>query len=518
MSGPARTITTPFGERPLVYADHVASGRPCADIDAAIAALAKDYANPHSEDAELARRTRAAMSEAEARIRRVVNAGPEDMLIACGDGATGAIYRLQQILGVAIAPATRAFLDETLRAALGGEAGRVHEEIARRRPVVFIGPYEHHSNELSWRESLAEIVRIGLDASGGIDFDELEARLSDPAFAGRARIGAFSAASNVTGIRTDTVRLARLLHAHGAILCLDAAASAPYQRIDMHPEDDETARVDAVYLSPHKLPGGPGACGILLLNRALYRNDLPPTISGGGTVRYVTASQHDYIEGAEPRERAGTPGVLQLVRASLALSRIEAEGYDTIERREQAVLKRAFARWTPAAGVEILGPLEPERRLAIVSMNLSARDGTPVHPRLAATALNDLFGIQARAGCACAGPYAHDLLGLDEEATQAARTRVLAGEASARPGWLRIGLHWSLSEAEIDYLIDAVLFIARHGRALSALYRQDVKSGAFRLTEPSARPAGSGANEDDRFAAPFAAAREIIAACRAETV
>lgn len=495
LAGRNSVIETPFGPRSLVYADYVASGRPLATIDAAVDALCDDYANPHTEDSALARSTRTAMRQAEASIRKAVNAAAEDVLVPCGAGATAAIHHLQQILGIACPPATRAFLDEAVRAALGADSARVEAEIARRRPVVFVGPYEHHSNELSWRESLAEVVRIGLDASGGIDLDELETRLADPAYAGRRKIGAFSAASNVTGLKTGVAALARLLHAHGAILCLDAAASAPYARIDMHPVNDPEARIDAVYFSPHKFLGGPGACGILVFDAALYRGDLAPTVSGGGTVRYVTATGHDFIEAAEPRERAGTPGVPQLVRAGHAMALLDAVGYETIEAREHTHLERAFARWQDDERIEILGPPEPERRLAIVSFNLKDAHGRRVPPRLVATLLSDLFGIQARSGCACAGPYGHDLLGLGEQESEAARQAVLAGDAGARPGWCRVSLHWVLDEDELDYLIEAICFLALHAPDFAELYSEDRASGAWRLhsePEPALMPDAAG--------------------------
>jgi len=417
-------IEGPFGPRPLVYADFVASGRGLEEIDREIAQLQANYANPHTEDSALARRTRAAMAAAERNIRAALNAGPEDVLLPCGAGASEAVYRLQQILGLACPPASRAFLNEAARAAGVSEA--LEAEIARRRPVVFVGPYEHHSNELSWRESVAEVVRIGLDASGGLDFDHLARALKRPEFDGRRKIGAFSAASNVTGLKTDTVRLARLLHAHDAIFCLDAAASAPYQAIDMHPAGDRDARVDAVYFSPHKFLGGPGACGILLFDGALYRRDLAPTISGGGTVRYVTRHAHDFIEAIEPRERAGTPGVLQLIRAARALSLIADVGYDTIERREQAWLKRAFARWGASRRLERVARQRPFVGVAAAGGADDARRRLVAAGRAALEALLD----EAADGGSARGASARDDAGPDSTHDDDAAEGLSAGDAA----------------------------------------------------------------------------------------
>jgi len=278
-------LRTPFGLKPLVYADYAASGRGDRRIEAELERFQAMYANPHTDDSATGREATGWLRRAETMIKQALNAGENDVVLACGSGATGAVSHLQQILGVYEAPATRARLSEDLQAVLGeAEADRVREAMRARTPVVFIGPYEHHSNELTWRESRAEIVRIGLDETGGIDLVELEQALSDPAYRARRKIGAFSAASNVTGVRTDVARLARLLHAHDAILCLDCAASAPYLRMDMNPAEGPDSAPDALYFSPHKFIGGPGACGILAFKSALYRTDLPPTLPGGGTV------------------------------------------------------------------------------------------------------------------------------------------------------------------------------------------------------------------------------------------
>ncbi|WP_306016176.1 aminotransferase class V-fold PLP-dependent enzyme [Oceanicaulis sp. MMSF_3324] len=475
-------LRTPFGLKPLVYADYAASGRGDRRIETELERFQAMYANPHTDDSATGREATGWLHRAEAMIKQALNAGEDDVVLACGSGATGAVSHLQQILGVYEAPATRARLSEDLEAVLGeAEAVRVREEMRARTQVVFIGPYEHHSNELTWRESRAEIVRIGLDEAGGIDLVELEQALSDPAYRARRKIGAFSAASNVTGVRTDVPRLARLLHAHDAILCLDCAASAPYLRMDMNPAEGPESAPDALYFSPHKFIGGPGACGILAFKSALYRTDLPPTLPGGGTVTYVTPDSHDFIGDITARERAGTPGVMQMMRAAFALKALATIGYEEIEAREQAALDRAFERWRACDGIEILGPQDPERRIGIVSFNIRAGAQGILHPRFVATLLNDVFGVQARAGCSCAGPYAHHLLGLDDATTGAHRDAVLSGYAGMRPGWCRLSLHWVMDEAEIDYLIEAVLFVAEQGPKLLPLYDFNAATGAWRM-------------------------------------
>ena len=465
LAGRGARLETPFGSRPLFYADYTASGREQADIEAVMRRLAADYANPHTEDSATGRASNAWMREAERIIKTAVNAGPGDCLIPCAAGATGAIHKLQEILGLAIPPATRA--------ALGGLDSHVPDT------VVFVGPYEHHSNELTWRESLAQTVTIPLSDNGGIDLAALSSALADPRHAGKRKIGAFSAASNVTGVKTDVIALARCLHAHGALLCLDCAASAPYLPIDMHPGGDPEAAIDAVYVSPHKFVGGPGSCGLLLFNGALYPEHLPPTLSGGGTVRYVWPGGHDFIDDIEARERAGTPGLPQLVRAALAL-KLQAEvGHDAIAAREHRALETAFGRWGAHPRIDILGPADPARRIGIVSFNLMTADGDIVPPRLVTLLLNDLFGIQSRAGCSCAGPYGHALLGLDEDETMAIRARVLAGETGARPGWCRVSLHWTMEPDDIDYLVSAVEFLADHADVFRSFYDCDGETGRW---------------------------------------
>ncbi len=471
-------IDTPFGERPMVYCDYTASGRSLLFVERYLQGLLQTYANTHTEDDVTGRSTSRLLREAELAIKRTVNAGPHGRIIACGTGATGAIAKLQQLLGVAIPPATRDLLDRQLGEFLG--EGRATEFQAWRQihqPVVFLGPYEHHSNEISWRQGLATIVPVDLAADGSIDLDHLERLLRDPAHAGRLRIGSFSAASNVTGMRTDVHRIAALLHRHDALACFDYAASGPYVDIDMNPGGD--GWLDAIFVSPHKFLGGPGSSGILVFHDRLYRRELPPSVAGGGTVDYVSPEDHDFIEDIEEREKPGTPGILQTLRAALAFEVKRALTTEVIESRERALLERVFSRWTAADGIDILGNPDPDRRIAIVSFNVRDPRGSYLHPKFVTALLNDLFGIQSRAGCSCAGPYGHRLLGIGLDVSEQYREWVRKGYHGIKPGWCRIGFHFTMDDADADYVIDAVRFVARSGHRFLPLYRFDAMTGAW---------------------------------------
>ena len=496
-------IETPFGRRPMVYCDYTASGRSLRFIERYLQGLLQTYANTHTEDDVTGRSMSRLLHEAEAAIKRAVNAGPGGCIVACGTGATGAIDKLQRILGVALAPATRERIERIEEAALDAEAAAAARRARREQaPVVFLGPYEHHSNEVSWRQGLANVVNVDLGRDGGVDLAHLERLLTDPRWQGRPRIGSFSAASNVTGMRTPVHDIAALLHRHGALACFDFAASGPYVPIDMNPDGAWTERsLDAIFLSPHKFIGGPGASGVLVFNERLYRRDLPPSLAGGGTVDYVSPLDQDFIADIEEREQAGTPGILQTLRAALAFELKAAIGEERIEAIEQALLTRAWRRWSQVEGMEILGSPDPARRIGIVSFNLRDPRGGWLHPKFATALLNDLFGIQSRAGCSCAGPYGHRLLGIDQDTSEQYRAFVREGYHGIKPGWCRVGFHFVMDEAEADYVIEAVAFVAEQGRRFLPLYDFDPLTGQWRhrdfveRVEPLSLAAALGAGE-----------------------
>jgi len=481
--GADATVTTPFGDRLMVYADYTASGRCLGLVERYIQNLQRIYANTHTEDDISGRSMTHLLEQAEGAIKQSVNAGPDGCIICVGSGATGAIDKLQQIIGVALAPATRQKLTAMLADLLGEEADlRFARYLKQHQPVVFVGPYEHHSNEISWREGLATVVEVNLAADGGIDTAHLESLLQEDAYRGRMRVGSFSAASNVTGMRTPVHEIAALLHRHGALAFFDYAACAPYVEIDMNPPADRyggDASLDAVFISPHKFLGGPGSSGVLVFNRRIYHSELPPSVSAGGTVDYVGPDSQDFIADIEEREKAGTPGVLQILKAGLAFQIKDHIGVPAIEKRERELLHRTFERWHRNPKIEILGNPDPERRISIVSFNLKDPRGKYLHPKFVTTLLNDLFGIQSRAGCSCAGPYGHRLLDIDHDTSERYRKWIQKGFCGIKPGWCRISLHYVMDDLEVDYILDAIDFVAEQGHRFMPLYDFDVHTGTW---------------------------------------
>ncbi|MCP4289163.1 MAG: aminotransferase class V-fold PLP-dependent enzyme [Gammaproteobacteria bacterium] len=476
-------IQTPYGERVMLYADYTASGRSLRFVENYLLSLQKLYANSHTEDDLSGRLTTDLLHQAESIIKQAVNAGPEGRIIACGSGATGAIDRMQQLVGVKLPAASHALLDGLLQGFLGGEKKQALDSyIESHQPVVFVGPYEHHSNEISWRESMASVVEVRMDADGAIDLIHLEQLLNDPCYKGRLRIGSFSAASNVTGMRSPISDIARLLHKHDALAMFDFAASAPYVSIDMNPpasDEDGDASLDAVFISPHKFLGGPGSSGLLVFNQRCYHEELAPSIAGGGTVDYVGPEDHDFISDIEAREKAGTPGILQTLKAALAFEVKSTIGIDNIERREAEMTRLAFERWGKHPQIEILGNQDPARRVAILSFNIRDPKGQYLHPRLVTTLLNDLFGIQSRAGCSCAGPYGHKLLDIDPAKADEYRQWITRGYHGIKPGWCRVGFHYTFDTTDVEYLLSSVEFIAEQGYLFVHQYKFDARGGRW---------------------------------------
>ncbi len=465
--GDGTPIQTPFGERRLTYADYVASGRALRWVEETLTERVMPlYANTHTEDSRSGAQTTALAHQASEYVKAQLGADASCKLVFCGSGSTAAVRRLQDILGLSVPSVHR----ERLLAAMP----------RAERPVVFVGPYEHHSNEVSWRESLAEVVELPLCERGHLDLDALLVALKNPAYLGRPRIGSFSAASNVTGLLTDTRSVARLLHAHGALAFFDFAASGPYVQIDMKPGRPDG--YDAVFLSPHKFVGGPGTPGLLCFQEHLYHLATPST-AGGGTVRFVSRQGHAFVDDIEAREDAGTPAIRGKLRTALAFKVKETLDPAQIERREHALISRAISRLRGNPRLHLLGNLDSPR-LAVLSFLVRTESGQGavsqyLHPRLVVRLLNDLFGIQARGGCACAGPYGHALLNISDETSLRYQTCILSDLEGLKPGWTRLNFAPWLEEAELDFLLSALEFVAEHGEAFVPLYTFDWKTGAW---------------------------------------
>ncbi|TQV84736.1 aminotransferase class V-fold PLP-dependent enzyme [Exilibacterium tricleocarpae] len=465
--GEGAGIETPFGPKPLVYADYTASGRALGFIEDYIhQRVLPFYANTHTESSFTGSQTTALREQARQLIHRSVNGGEDDRVIFCGAGSTAAIHKLIDILNLRLpADLNRRY--------------RFDRQLADAdRPVVFIGPYEHHSNEIPWRESIAELVVIPLDSDGLLDVDALEQQLHD--YAGRPlKIGSFSAASNVTGIKTDVDKIARLLHRHGALGFWDYAAAAPYVGIDMtgeHTRGGDSSK-DAVFISPHKFIGGPGTPGVLVVKQHLLANRVP-AVPGGGTVVYVTPEDHRFSADPERREEGGTPAIVESIRAGLVFKLQQDVGTDMIEQRESALVRRALARWSACDTIEVLGNTTAPR-LSIVALRIKYKQ-KDLHYGFVAALLNDLFGIQARGGCSCAGPYGHTLLGMDMDYSKALEAQLLAGHMIMRPGWVRVNFNYFISDEMFEYLVAAVELVAAHGWRLLPYYRYQSESGVWR--------------------------------------
>ncbi|AML50090.1 aminotransferase class V-fold PLP-dependent enzyme [Falsihalocynthiibacter arcticus] len=434
------------GDVPLVYADYVASGRALQQVESfMLEEVLPYYANSHTEASYCGAYMTKLRAAARAEIARLTGAGPDCAVVFSGSGATAGINQLVSLLGV--------------------------NEV--KKAVVFVGPYEHHSNILPWRESAATVVEIPEASTGGPDLTYLETALETYADFD-LKIGAFSKASNVTGILTDDEKTTGLLKSHGALAVWDYAGAGPYVSIDMGQGD---LAKDAVVISPHKFAGGPGSSGILVLRRASVVRD-KPSRPGGGTVDFVSPWAQAYSQKVEAREEAGTPNVLGDIRAALAFLVKERVGYALISERETKFCSAAMAAFLAHPQIEVLGNMTA-KRLPIFSLCITDSKGAPIHQQLFTRMLSDVYGIQARGGCACAGPYAHRLLGIERPESEALLAAIRGGEELRKPGWVRLNFSYLMADETAHKVIHSLIELAENAQEYMEYYQADAATARF---------------------------------------
>ena len=443
-------IFGPYGDKELVYADYVASGRALHQVERfVLEQVLPFYANSHTEASYCGGAMTRMRREARAVIAGLCGCNDQHAVIFSGSGATSGLNRLVNLLGVT----------DTVAA---GKHAR-----------VIVGPYEHHSNILPWRESGAEIIEIAEDPKGGPDLAQLASVLQQGA--PELTICTLSAASNITGITSDVTTITAMVKAAGAKMIWDYAGAGPYVPVAMSPADG--VEIDAIVISPHKFIGGPGASGILLVRHDAVVTETP-TWPGGGTVKFVSPVAHDYSSSLESREEAGTPNVIGDIRAALAFLVKDAIGAEAMAGRNRQLTQRAFRAWQDVPHLKLLGMVDADR-LPIFSFQISDGKGGYVHQQLITRMLSDRFGIQARGGCACAGPYVHRLLGIDEQESEAIRQAIQSGKELQKPGFIRLNLSVLLPDEKVQFILDAVAQIAADATEFEADYTVDPARAIF---------------------------------------
>ena len=450
------TFSSPYGEKKIIYADWIASGRLYAPIEKKISEVFGPLVgNTHSESSETGTAMTRSYHEAHQIIKKHCNTGKDDVIITAGSGMTRMAVKFQRILGLKIPEQLRDFM-------------KIPDEM---RPVVFVTHMEHHSNHTTWLETIAEVIVISPDEEGLVDLSDLERQVEKHKDR-KLKIGAFTACSNVTGIETPYHKMAKIMHKHGGYCFIDFACLAPYGKIDMHPEDPEE-KLDAIFFSPHKFLGGPGSSGVLIFDSKLYQNKVPDQ-PGGGTVEWTNPwGQHKFNSNIEIREDGGTPAFLQSIRAALAIKLKEEMGVQNIRKREEELVTLTFEEMSKVPGLHILAD-NVRNRLGAISFYVEN-----IHYNLIVKLLNDRFGVQVRGGCSCAGTYGHYLLHVDPVSSKRITDKIDHGDLSEKPGWVRLSVHPTMTDDDLYFIIDAIKEIVANIDKWQMDYAYDLHKNEF---------------------------------------
>lgn len=446
---------SPFGSQKIIYTDWTASGRLYRPIEEKMMNIFGPFvANTHTETTISGTAMTMAYHEARNIIKHHVNANENDVLITDGTGMTGVVNKLQRILGLRVSENLKEFTN-------------IPEAI---KPIVFISHMEHHSNQTSWLETIADVEVIECNEEGLFCLENFKHTLEK--YKNRSfKIASITSCSNVTGIQTPYHEVAKIMHQNNGVCFVDFACSGPYVDINMHP--DEESYLDAIFFSPHKFLGGPGTTGVMLFNKNLYKNNIPDC-PGGGTVSWTNPwGEHKYIDNIEDREDGGTPGFLQVIKTALVIQLKEEMGVQNILKREHEIVDYIFSRLGNIENINILAG-QHQDRLGVISFYI-----TDLHFNLGVKILNDRFGIQSRGGCSCAGTYGHYLLHVDKETSHDLVCQITSGDLIKKPGWIRISIHPTTTDQEIKYVCDSIIALANHHKEWSKMYRYDSISNNF---------------------------------------
>ena len=449
-------LDSPFGRKKIIYTDWTASGRLYRPIEEKLTnEFGPFVANTHTETTVSGTAMTMAYHHARKLIKKHVNAGEDDVLIADGTGMTGVVNKFQRILGLKVPENLKAFTS-------------IPEN---KRPIVFISHMEHHSNQTSWLETIADVIVIPACPKGLFCLDNLSELIEEHKDR-EIKIASITSCSNVTGIKTPYYEVAKMMHQNKGLCFVDFACSGPYVDINMHPEDPESY-LDAIFFSPHKFLGGPGTSGILVFNKKLYTNLIPDN-PGGGTVSWTNPwGSHKYIDDIEDREDGGTPGFLQVIKTALAIQLKEKMTVEKMLQREHELVGYIFSEFEGLNNLHVLADQHHDR-LGVISFYIDE-----LHFNLGVKLLNDRFGIQTRGGCSCAGTYGHYLLHVDQEKSNFLTEQISLGDLIQKPGWIRMSIHPTTTNEEVRFVVQSIKDLAGNHQEWAKDYHYNRASNEF---------------------------------------